>query len=462
MLRRLGFTGRVMAIVMLALLALWAIGVALIFLTETREEMASTFYPLPEQVAAIVDLIDATPPERRPAVLKAVSSEMLRVTIARERPAVEVGYERLPRVEQFLTRYLGTLAPREVIATIEPSHLPRWRELRFGQYWVYARQPVYLVVSLKGGGYAVFETRGQIGRRLFGVPPGFWVGALGALVGIAAIIAIAREARPLRRLADSVAGFSGNAPVAPMVPAGAPEIRKLIEAINAMQRRIVDLVRARTLLLGAISHDLKTYITRLRLRIEQLPVDDQRAKAARDLDEMTRLIDDALVVSRGSFAPARREGVDLRELLARLTADYPEEKVCFRCPPDLSRSQTTGEPVALRRLFANLIDNALQFGTLCEVALARRGEELVVTIDDDGPGIPARERQAVLEPFYRLEPSRSRVTGGSGLGLAIVKQIVEAHGGAIAIEASPQGGTRATVTLPAAGGGTQAAGRKPW
>jgi two-component system osmolarity sensor histidine kinase EnvZ len=460
MLRRLGFTGRLMAIVMLALLALWAVGVGLIFLTETREEIASTLYPLPEQVVAIVDLIDATPPERRPAVLKAVSSEMLRVTIAGEPPAAEAGYERLPRVEQFLARYLGTLAPRQVIATIEPSHRPRWRELRFGQYWVYARQPLYLMVSLKDGGYAVFETRGQIGRRLFGIPPGFWVGALGALVGIAAIIAIAREARPLRRLAANVAAFSGNAPTAPIAPSGAPEIRKLIEAVNAMQGRIIDLVRARTLLLGAISHDLKTYITRLRLRIEQLPVDDQRTKAARDLDDMTRLIDDALAVSRGSFAPARRERVDLRELLARLTADYPEGKARFRCPPDLSRSQTTGEPVALRRLFANLIDNALQFGTLCEVALERRGDELMVAIDDDGPGIPVRERQAVLEPFYRLEASRSRVTGGSGLGLAIVKQIVEAHGGAIAIEASPQGGTRAAVTLPAAGDGTQAAGQR--
>jgi signal transduction histidine kinase len=415
MLRRLGFTGRLMAIVMLALLALWAIGVGLIFLTETREEIASTLYPLPEQVAAIVDLIDTTAPEQRPAVLKAVSSEMLRVTIARERPALEEGSARLPRVEQFLTRYLAALAPREVIASVEPGQQTR-RELRFGQYWLYGRRPLYLMVSLKGGGYAVFEARGQLGRRLFGIPPGFWVGALGALVGIAAIIAIAREARPLRRLAASVAAFSGNAPTAPMPPSGAPEIRKLIEAVNAMQGRIVDLVRSRTLLLGAISHDLKTYITRLRLRIEALPVDDQRARGARDLDDMTRLIDDALAVSRGSFVPARREPVDLRELLARLSADYPEAKVCFRCPPDLSRSQTTGEPVALRRLFANLIDNALQFGSQCEVALECRGDELTITIDDDGPGIPARERTAVLEPFYRLEPSRSRVTGGSGLG----------------------------------------------
>jgi two-component system osmolarity sensor histidine kinase EnvZ len=449
MLRRLGFTGRLMAIVMLALVALWAIGVGWIFVSETREQIASRLYPLPEQAAAIVDLIDATEPARRPAVLKAVSSETLRVTIEREPPTMDVGSERLPVVEQFLSRYLRVLEPREVIATIERSGLPRWRELRFGQYWLYARQPLHLAVSLRGGDYAVFEARGQLGRRLFGLPPGFGVGALGALVGIAAILAIAREARPLRVLAARVAGFTGDALPAPVAAAGAPEIRKLIEAVNAMQERIVDLVKGRTLLLGAISHDLKTYITRLRLRVEQLPADDQRDKAVRDLDDMTALIDDALAAARGTSVSARREPVHLCELLAGLVADYPDRQVRFGSAAEADAMHIAGEPVALRRLFANLIENALRFGTCCEIALVLCGAHLRVTVDDDGPGIPAGERRAVLEPFYRLEPSRSRATGGSGLGLAIVKQIAEAHGGTVFIAASPPGGTRVAIMLPA-------------
>lgn len=445
MLRRLGFTGRLMAIVLLALVALWAIGVGWIFVSETREQIAGRLYPLPEQAAAIVNLIDATEPARRPAVLKAVSSETLRVNIEREAPATEPGSERLPAVEQFLSRYLRVLEPREVIATIESSGLARWR---VGQRWLYARQPLHLAVSLSSGGYAVFETRGQLGR-LFGLPPGFGVGALGALVGIAAILAIAREARPLRMLAERVAGFTGDTLPASLPPAGAPEIRQLIEAVNAMQRRIVDLVKGRTLLLGAISHDLKTYITRLRLRVEQLPADDQRHKAARDLDDMTALIDDALAAARGTSVLARRQPVDLCELLAGLVAGYPDRQVRW-CPAVAAdATHIVGEPVALRRLFANLIDNALRFGTCCEIALVRCGEHLRITVDDDGPGIPAGEREAVLEPFYRLEPSRSRATGGSGLGLAIVKQITEAHGGSADIAASPPGGTRVTIMLPA-------------
>ena len=448
MLRRLGFTGRLMAIVLLALLALWAIGVGWVFVSESREEIQSRLYPLPEQAAAIVELIDAIEPSRRPSVLKAVSSETLHVTIEHERPSTEAGLQRLPLVEQFLSRYLRALEPREVIVTVESRGLPLWRELRFGQYWLYARQPLHLAVSLRSGGYAVFEARGQLGRRLFGLPPGFVVGALGALVAIAAILAIAREARPLKILADKVAGFTGDTLPAPVPAAGAPEIRKLIEAINTMQSRIVDLVRGRTLLLGAISHDLKTYITRLRLRVEELPAEDQRGKAIRDLDDMTALLGDALAVARGTFVSARREIVDVGELLAGLVADYPGTQLHPCGLHDAASWSVKGDPVALRRLFANLFDNAMRFGAVCEVAVARSGQHVVVTIDDDGPGIPAAERQAVLEPFYRLEPSRSRITGGSGLGLAIVKQIAEAHGGSVAIERSPQGGVRAIITLP--------------
>ena len=153
----------------------------------------------------------------------------------------------------------------------------------------------------------------------------------------------------------------------------------------------------------------------------------------------------------GTSVSARREPVELRELLAGLVGDYPDRPIRFCTSLDAEATYMEGEPVALRRLFANLIDNAMRFGTCCEITLAHCGEHLRVTVDDDGPGIPPGEREAVLEPFYRLEPSRSRATGGSGLGLAIVKQIAEAHGGSVGIAASPAGGTRATIILPAAG-----------
>ncbi|MDX2204328.1 MAG: ATP-binding protein [Hyphomicrobiaceae bacterium] len=451
MLGRLGFTGRLMVIVLLALLALWAVGIAVLFMRETREEIQARLYPLPEQASAIVDLIDATDPGNRATLLKAVSSERLQVTISSVRPELEAGTERLPLVERFLSRYLHVMAPREVIAVMDRNSRRRLFDWRLGEYWLVTRQPLRFAVSLRTGGYVVFEARELIARRLFGWPPGFGVGVLGALIGIAAILAIAREARPLRQLVSSVGRFTGDNTVDKVKVSGAPEIRKLIVAVNGMQERISELIRGRTLLLGAISHDLKTYITRLRLRVEQLADDTQREKAVRDLDEMTELLESALAVARGSTVSPPRQRLDLAALMDNLASDYRAAGKAVSGSAGRTGPVTVeGEPVALRRLFANLLDNAIRFANRVEIGLAIEGSNAVARIDDDGPGIPEHSHAAVFLPFSRLETSRSRATGGSGLGLAIVKQIAVAHGGDASLGTSPLGGLRVTVTVPLA------------
>jgi signal transduction histidine kinase len=214
-----------------------------------------------------------------------------------------------------------------------------------------------------------------------------------------------------------------------------------------MQERIASLVKGRTILLGAISHDLKTFLTRLRLRVEAIPDPDQQARAARDLEDMTALIEDALALARGAAVSERRDEVDVAELLAQQAADRKEVSLSVASPAPV---KVRGDAVALRRLFANLLDNALRYGASAEVGLERSGSEVIITVDDDGPGIPALERSAVFEPFYRIEPSRSRETGGAGLGLAIARAIVEAHGGRISADLAPKGGARIRVVLPSA------------
>ena len=449
MLGRLGFTGRLMAIVLFALIALWSVGVGLLFVSESRDEIVSQLFPLPEQVVGIVELVETVGPSQRPAVLRAVSSENLRVTLAHERPQDSPDTRRMPLVEQFLGLYLTALQPREVIAIGNRIGFPRWRDWHLGDYWRNLQRSMRFAVSLRNGDYLVFEALGPIGRRLFGWPPGFGIGVLGSLIGMAAVIAIAREARPLRALSDALGNFTGEAPGPLMEPAGAPEIRSLIVSVNDMRARISELVRGRMLLLGAISHDLKTYITRLRLRIEQLPDEAQRDKAARDLDEMTRLLEDALAVARGGFAGAQRERIDLRALLSDIVEDRLVTSTGLRAELGDAPLWISAERVALRRLFGNLIDNALNFAPHCIVRL-QRGGEAIVLVDDDGPGIPEHARASVFDPFFRLDPSRSRSTGGSGLGLAIVKQIADAHGARIALGTSPEGGLRATVAFPPA------------
>ncbi|CAL75305.1 putative two-component sensor histidine kinase [Bradyrhizobium sp. ORS 278] len=449
MLGRLGFAGRLMAIVLFALIALWAAGVGWLFLSESRQEILSRLFPVPEQISAIVQLIEAAGPAERTLILKAVSSERLHVTLTQERPEASAETMRRPLAEHFFALYLQSLQPRDVIALSPRGRLPRWRDWHLGDYWRNINRSERFAVSLRDHGYVVFETFGATGPRLFGLPPGFGVGLLGALIGMAAVIAIAREARPLRQLSHSLGRFSSDATVAHVKPAGAPEIRKLITAVNDMQTRISELVRGRTLLLGAVSHDLKTYITRLRLRAERLPEPEQRDKAASDLDEMTRLLEDALAVSRGGFAAIQRQPVDLAAMLREIVEDRRQSGAHIKTELGGEALTVLGEPTALRRLFINLIENALRFATRCTVRVLP-DRAVVIAIDDDGPGIPPNARNAVFEPFFRLENSRSRSTGGSGLGLAIVKQIADAHGARLDLSTSPEGGLRVRIAFPQA------------
>jgi signal transduction histidine kinase len=375
-----------------------------------------------------------------------LSSESLSVSFRDGPPPPDPRMERLPAVERAINPYFAEVGGRPVIALLAPEAVPRWRQLRLGQYWLASREPLKIAIGLSTGGYAILETRGDIARRVWGVPPGFLIGALGALVGLAAIVAITREARPLRRLAGSVASFAESAVPDPVEVRGAPEIRRLTSAVNDMQERIASLVKGRTILLGAISHDLKTFLTRLRLRIETIADPAQKQRAVHDLDDMTALIEDALALARGAAVSDRREEVDLGELLSHQVADRKDKRVSLR--GSLPQVKVRGDSVALRRLFANLIDNALRYGTCAEVALERAGSEVIVLVDDDGPGIPPLERQAVFEPFYRIEASRSRETGGAGLGLAIARAIAEAHGGRISADGAPKAGARVRVVLP--------------
>ena len=449
MLGRLGFTGRLMAIVLLAVFAMLAIGAGFGYMARRRGADDAAQVLLPERAAAIVEVLEHTPPERRETALKALSSDDLRVSFQERPPQLGAGARHLPVVERVVAAYFAEVGGRQVMAILAPEAGPRWRELRLGQYWLASRAPLKIAIGLSTGGYAVLESRGDISRRIWGMPPGFLIGTLGALVGLAAIIAIMREARPLRRLAGSVAGFAESAVPHPVEARGAPEIRRLIVTVNDMQERIAGLVKGRTVLLGAISHDLKTFLTRLRLRIEEIPGAEQHARAVGDLDDMTALIEDALALARGASVSERREEVDVAELLRQLIADRKGAGLSLGNGA-AGRAMVRGDTVALRRLYANLIDNALRYGTAADVRIERGGSDVIVLIDDDGPGIPPLERAAVFEPFYRVDPSRSRETGGAGLGLAIARAIVEAHGGRIAIETSPKGGARVRVVLPAA------------
>jgi signal transduction histidine kinase len=236
----------------------------------------------------------------------------------------------------------------------------------------------------------------------------------------------------------------------PSARTSSPEIRTVIAAFERLQARVAQLLRARMAMLGGISHDVRTFATRLRLRVEQIPEGVERERAIADISDMIRLLDDALLASRAGVGELATELVELDGIVHAEVDDRRSAgaRIDARVASDAMPATVLGDRVALRRVVANLADNALKYGEAAHLMLAIEGPWLVLTIDDEGPGIPPGQRELLLEPFTRMEVSRSRGTGGAGLGLGIVRNLVAAMGGSVSIGDAPGGGARITVRLP--------------
>ncbi|MVF22305.1 HAMP domain-containing protein [Methylocaldum sp. BRCS4] len=252
---------------------------------------------------------------------------------------------------------------------------------------------------------------------------------------------------PLARFALAAQRLGANVDVPPMSETGPSEIRQAAAAFNDMQNRIRRLIEDRTLMLGAISHDVRTALTRLRFRTELIVDPAQRRKAAADLDEMESMLTASLSFARDDSAAEPPTVLDLSVLLQSLCDDFADAGKPVSCEGPL-HLKYSGRPVSLRRAFANLIDNALTYGRAADVVLIDSGDCIEITIGDRGPGIPDAMRDRVFVPFFRLEASRSRKTGGTGLGLTIARMVVRRHGGEIALADRPGGGLLVKVTLP--------------
>ncbi|HEY0203914.1 MAG TPA: ATP-binding protein [Acetobacteraceae bacterium] len=278
----------------------------------------------------------------------------------------------------------------------------------------------------------------------------------GMTLGAAALTlwAVRRLTAPVRLL-GAAAERLGRDVNAPALPEDGPEeVAQAAAAFNTMAGRIRRFVTDRTFLLTAIGHDLRTPITRLRLRAEWMEDEEQRTRMLADLDELQAMVSATLAFGRDVAGTEPAVPLDLVALLRTVldeAADArPAAAGCLAyAGPD--RLQIQGRPVALKRALANLVGNAVAYGGAARVTLlseGRPGRGVVVQVEDSGPGIPPDELDRVFEPFHRVEGSRNRETGGTGLGLPITRNILRAHGGDVALANLDGGGVRATVTLP--------------
>ena len=283
--------------------------------------------------------------------------------------------------------------------------------------------------------------------------PAFVAVFLLSALGIAAVAVFTgrRMAKPMRELAAASGRLGRGEAVEDLPEDGPVEIRETVRAFNVMRARLDRYVRDRTAMLAAVSHDLRTPITSLRLHAEFVEDAGTQAKILAALDEMQRMTEDALAFIREDTRQEETRTVDLGALVDSVAADLAE------LGHDLGVAETDRvlvacRPAALRRAARNLMENAAVHGGRARVRIERDDTEIRVVVKDEGPGIPEADLERVFEPFLRLEASRGRETGGSGLGLAIARGIVRGHGGDIVLENRAEGGLRATVTLPGAGG----------
>lgn len=386
-----------------------------------------------EHVSETVSLLDALDGPTRARVARVLSHPRLAVTLQPAPQVFAATVATAPRVDDLRQQLALTLGPRPF----------RFDAVANG------RGPDTLVtqVRLDDGDWLTFTYTPRPDHRPWPHRLLLALGVSVVAVIVISLIAVRWVTRPLALLARAADALGQDMNRPPLTENGPAEVRGAARAFNRMQARLREHLSARTRLLAAVSHDLKTPITRLRLRAEMLEDETLRTKFARDLQEMEQLADATLDFMRGLDTREPVQPVDVQALVESLQRDHAELGHTISVE-GRARTPYAGRPTALRRCLENLVGNALKYGGGAHLRIEDDARRLRLHVLDDGPGISDTELERVFEPFYRLESSRSRASGGSGLGLGIARNIAENHGGRLDLSNRPEGGLDAMVTLP--------------
>ncbi len=268
-----------------------------------------------------------------------------------------------------------------------------------------------------------------------------------ATVVTLSLVAVRWVTGPLSALASAAEKLGEDIHRPPLPETGPTEARRAARAFNTMQQRLSRFIADRTRILTAMSHDLKTPITRMRLRAEMLEDHALRAKFAQDLQDMESMVTQTLDFMRDASAGETVRRMDFMALLESLQTDYQDMGNRVEVEGRIAQP-FSGRPLALRRCLTNLLDNAIRYGKRATLRAEEAADQVTIRVLDQGPGIPEEEFEHAFEPFVRGESSRSRETGGTGLGLGIARNIARAHGGDLVLQNRPGGGLEAILTLP--------------
>jgi len=426
-----------------------------------------------QRIADIVRLLDSLAPAERQSIVGVIDSPPLRVSLTRPPLVVETGESgneaNAARFAALLRRFLGEQWPVVLKVSGTPADWPPaspyagTRPGMMGEAGMMhgsgmmsepgmhgfgpPRMSFVVQARLKDGALVTFDSRQP--TEVASWPDRLLLSLAVLLLAVIAVtlVAVRWVTRPLKALAEAAEKLGANIDRPPLEEKGPLEVSRAARAFNTMQQRLAAFIHDRTRILGAVSHDLKTPITRLRLRAELLDAPELRAKFVKDLDEMESMVSATLEFMRGVENREAARPLDVMALLESVQEDAREldGKVEIE---GRALKPLYGHPQALKRCLRNLVDNALQYGRAATIRVEDAADRLRICVRDEGPGIPEAELERVFEPFRRLEDSRSRATGGTGLGLGIARNIARAHGGDLVLRNIPQGGLEAALTLP--------------
>jgi signal transduction histidine kinase len=415
-----------------------------------------------QRIAGMVRVLDSLDAAQRRNIAQVLSTPALTVSLERTAPVV-AEEEKTARAALFaavLRRFLGDGRPVAVsvsdAAPSEPAPMRPFGGRGMHGGWAppiaahYLGQPGLQFVAqvrLRDGALATFDARLPEQTASWPYRLLLSLAVLLAAVIAVSLVAVRWVTRPLTTFADAAEELGRNIHRPALEERGPNEVARAARALNTMQSRLIAYLDDRTRVLAAMSHDLKTPITRLRLRAELLEDSALKTKIAADLEETQSMVDGALDYLRGAARDEAVKPVDVTALLESLQADMRVlgSEVTIE---GAAAKPLRAKPQALKRCVWNLLDNAVKYGARARIAVDDDDRRLRIRVLDEGPGIPAAEMDKVFEPFYRVESSRNRATGGTGLGLSIAKGIAEDHGGSLALSNRAEGGLEATLVLP--------------
>jgi len=450
--------GQLLALLLLALAITQ--GLSLILLTGERNLAVRAALGLEAagRAANVALLLEAAPTALQGSILASADSPLVRFALEATPQTPHSSFEAVAMVAR-MRQILGDA--RDIRAEVHglagpppelPEGLPDAMRPMHRAMMAARPEPVELTLSirLEGGNWlnvrTMFQRPGVQWSPRALLPLVLMLAAVALVAGVTA----RRIVGPMRALAAGAERLGRGLDAAPLALTGPTEVQEATQAFNRMQARLTRLIAERTRMLAALSHDLRSPLTAMRLRVELLAEDEDSTRLKALVEEMQAMVEQTLDFARAAAQGAAAQGeavqeVNLAALLAALVSDAGEGRATLAASDPV---RVNLRPTAIRRALRNLIDNALRYGTRAEVALVRQGGEAVITIADHGPGLPEDQLEAVFEPFVRGEASRSRATGGVGLGLAIARSIARAQGGEVTLANRPEGGLLATLRLP--------------